>query len=204
MELAVIVLGVLIALAADRWSQERQESSAGAEYLARIVEEIRADSALFVRGLANTVRARSGRDTLLMALSGESVAARQELVLEVVYRAVLPPPIAWAELNNTGLLRLLGDAEVRRAVTAYYARRRQFEESLERAERRGRDPLLDAAYPAGLMDGDVTEAELAEFLALPSAADLLTALGGHYFITEDRLTRLLNDASATLEVVDPS
>ena len=202
MELAVIVLGVLIALAADRWSQERQESSAGAEYLARIVEEIRADSALFVRGLANTVRARSARDTLLMPLSGESV--RQGLVLDAVYRVVLPPPVAWAELNNTGLLRLLGDAEVRRAVTAYYARRRQFENSLERAERRGRDPLMDAAYPAGLMDGDVTEAELAEFLALPSAANLLTGLGGHYFITEDRLGRLLNDASATLRVVDAS
>lgn len=103
-----MVLGVLIVLAADRWSQEREESRSGAKYLDRIVEEIRGDS------------------------------------------------------------------------------------------------FLDAAVPVGLMDGDVTEAELAKFVALPSSTELLTGLGGHYFVTESRLLLLLSAASASLRVVDPS
>jgi hypothetical protein len=45
-EFVVILLGVLVALAADRWNQSRLESLTEGLYLERLADDLRADSAI--------------------------------------------------------------------------------------------------------------------------------------------------------------
>ena len=44
LEFVVIVLGVLVALAADRWAQDRADRDLEAAYVQRLTNEIRGDS----------------------------------------------------------------------------------------------------------------------------------------------------------------
>ncbi len=150
-EFVVIVTGVLVALAADRWNQGRAEQAAETAYLDRLELDIRSDS-LRAEGFLSLADSISAANAALIELVdggdrpqdlvGTIVAAFQELVL--------PPPATWNDLVSTGSLALLRDLEVRRAVVAYYSTREEIGLQVDRSVRRGRDPFMDALYPLGI------------------------------------------------------
>lgn len=199
-ELLVIVAGVLIALAADRWNQARVERSAAADYLAQLEEEIRQDSTIVADFFAGVPLAEAATESLSAAVNGNRALRAEDGSLFRVAAGffVLPPVVAWSELNNTGSLGLIKDRELRRELSTYYATRARTEAAVQMIASRSRDPYFDALYPLGIMDGNVESEELAEFIALPEAKNLLRGLGGYRFAMRTYLSALLEDAQGAL------
>ena len=122
----VIIAGVLIALAADRWVQAMDEREEGAAYLARLSTEFQATDSILVEA-TKLARVRQARAQLVAeVLSGrvaDSVSAG-ELVLAMSLAHWLQDPEvpreAWAELLATGRLGLIASDQLRTEVAEFY------------------------------------------------------------------------------------
>lgn len=163
-ELAVIVLGVLLALGADRWNQERTDRALAADYHTRLLEELVSDS---IRLEEHQIEAREGDAAGVQLYTAVRNAASDSTVLRAYYgcvRGSLPHGggATYFELQSTGLLRLF-PASSRQDLFDYYGfvegmrGRLQGRRELERAD------LIEAfAKSGGNMPRDVVP--LAEFL----------------------------------------
>lgn len=126
-EIAIIVIGILLAISLDNCNDDRIAHRTGREYITRLAEDLRTDTATFSfvdRALkqktaslafADSVIARPTalRDTLgfLQALvSGANFAWNQPRVRTTTFD----------ELQSTGNLRLLRDQDLRTKVVRYY------------------------------------------------------------------------------------
>jgi hypothetical protein len=127
-ELAIIVLGVLIALWVNNWNERRTEARLEREYLARIADDLRADTAMFqqmlrssrskevnLRILAPPLRDPAGEipDTVqfLRAIVGGATLSRSHPLVRST---------TFEELENTGYLRMISDPRLRAQITQYY------------------------------------------------------------------------------------
>ena len=201
-EFLVIVVGVLVALAADRWNQQRSEAVTAEEYLVRVVEEIRSDSVTIEAWFASSDRARAAGDSLRAAMSGTLELGVRRPQLRAGPALRFPPIVAWEELNNTGALRYIRDADLRRTLSTYYARRVEAEQVLSSIEERSRYPYFDVLYPLGLMDGKIEPAEFAAFLGVPGGIGLLNGLGGYLNSADNRAEGVLEAAVTALSALD--
>ena len=125
-EFAVIILGVLGALAADRWMVGVEEASLGDAYLARLRTDFRADSAAIEERIAHTEE-NVGRVGLLLSVWKEgpdASAARTDVLVAVEtlawWRPVQYATGTWTDLLATGNLRLI-DSDLRGKLSSYYA-----------------------------------------------------------------------------------
>jgi hypothetical protein len=200
-ELLVIVAGVLIALAADRWNQDRGLAESRQLYVRRLAEEIRNDSLEAAVLLSQVPQAREASRTLLRAASGDGPLPEplQRHILTALLRLNWPPVVAWTELNNTGLLGLVDDPDLRESISEYYGVRGIVQDALERAEARSRDPLLDELYPLGLFDFDITPEDRETFVSADQLEPLLMALAGQFQVMENFIPQLLESAGLTLQ-----
>jgi len=205
-ELVVIVAGVLIALAADRWNHGRADRASEAAYLGRFVEEIEGDSTRAAAYLEGRPSMLAGLDSLMSFVDGAppppNLAAT---VLAVSDELVFPPVVAWTEIQATNSLDLIRDPEIRAVLTDYYASRERGLLQWSRQDSRARNPLWDELYRMGLFDpkdefgspGPASQA-VDTFRSWPRIRQLLLALGaGHYF-QRYNATTLLESASAAL------
>ena len=198
-EFLVIVVGVLVALAADRWNQERSEAITAEEYLVRVGDEIRSDSLELESWFARSARARMIGDSLRAAMSGtRRMEPRGGAHLRAAPALRLAPIVAWEELSNTGALRYIRDADLRRTLSTYYARRVQAEQVLSSIEERSRYPFFDVLYPLGLMDGKVEQDEWDAFLDFPGGIRLLNGVGGYLESADNRVKGVLAAAASAL------
>jgi hypothetical protein len=221
-ELLVIVLGVLLALAADRWNQGRADTAAEAAYLERLMSEIRADS-IQMEVVVDRLPARlAARDSLIDVLDG--AVAPPDMVATVLAAAGLQvdlnPPNAWRELETASSLNLLRDSAVRQAVTAYYRVAREANgRNLARAQERGRDEFFTAMYQLGLFEPSPVGAggaipslsnllapqpglDVESFREWPSMRLLLNGLGGMYLFQTLSAGQLIREAGTTLQVLE--
>jgi hypothetical protein len=187
-ELMVIVVGVLIALAADRWNEARSDRAEEAAYLDRFLEEIQEDSARAADYMEGRPSIIAGLDSLISFVDGVGPAGNLvQTMLSVSNELALPPVIAWSEIQASNSLHLITDPEVRAALTIYYGRRDRILLQWTRQDSRARDPLWDELYRTGLFDpktefGARTTLDLEAFRTWPGIRELLLALGaGHYF-----------------------
>jgi uncharacterized membrane protein YidH (DUF202 family) len=219
-EFLVIVLGVLVALAADRWNQDRSGAELDAAYVERFTAEIRADSIRaedYLRRLPSTLAAR---DTLLAFVNGSPPPQNlTATILRAVEEMRLYPPNAWTEIQASRSLTLIRNREAREAISAYYGTRRANHLlNRERADRRGRDPLIDAAYQTGVFDlaglssdvrirdwvePEVRPAVPAEetFRAWPRMQELLIAVGSGHFFQRVVAENVILDTGAALSAI---
>jgi hypothetical protein len=125
-ELAVIVLGVLIALAVDNWWTERGERAEEAEILRALADDLESSKDLLAEALERQGRLLQD----IRVLSGGSFGEASELddagLNRMVWRALwemfLDTPVemsAYEEIKNSGRLRLLEDPELRRSLAKY-------------------------------------------------------------------------------------
>lgn len=122
----MIIAGVLIALAADRWVQAIDEREEGTNYLTRLSAEFRAADSILVEA-TELARLRQARAQLVADVrSGsipDSVSAR-DLILAVSLTHWLQDPEvpreAWAELLATGRLGLIPSEQLRTEVAEFY------------------------------------------------------------------------------------
>jgi len=188
-EFVVIVLGVLIALAADRWNQQRSDAGLEAAFIERFIAEIRADSLSAERYLSRLPETLAAQDSLLKFVNGATPPSDlPATTLAAVQQMRLDAPDAWTELQAAHSITLIRSREAREAISVYYgAQRPQTLENWARVDRRGRDPFFDAVYRTGIYRlGSVEEAstnrEEEAFRTRAGMHELLLALGsGHYF-----------------------
>jgi hypothetical protein len=219
-EFFVIVLGVLVALAADRWNQARSDAELDAAYLERFTAEIRADSIRaedYLRRLPSTLAAR---DSLLDFVNGSPPPPNlTATTIRAVEEMRLYPPNAWTEIQASRSLTLIRNREAREAISAYYGTQRANHLlNRERADRRGRDPFIDAAYQIGVFDlaglpldiriRDWVEPEVRvavraveTFRAWPGMQELLIAVGSGHFFQRVVAENVILDTGAALSVV---
>lgn len=126
-ELIVIVVGVVIALAADRWIQTLDSRADERFYIRQLASDIRADSGL-LRGWVDTsaVRNQTALDVLLYADEGglppDTDPPQFMAAIHVVPAGgtIKYTTDTWEDLVATGNLALIQDEELRTALSVYY------------------------------------------------------------------------------------
>ena len=121
-EFLVIVVGVLVALGVDQWAQDRRDRALEAEYLERLLEDVRYDleELEFIRGRSATSTEHS-RLVLDRAWVGRAPA---DSLVGAAFSASLTrvPDLSRAtfeELVSSGRIDLLESREVREALADY-------------------------------------------------------------------------------------
>lgn len=125
-ELVIVVAGVLIALAADGWRQERQDRVIEREYLLRLSQDLETDIAAISNIMDLTEeRAQYGQVVLDVYDTGSRPESPADFVEAVEYGHYFSYPdystTAIDNLTSTGDLRLIRSEAVKDAVSRYYA-----------------------------------------------------------------------------------
>lgn len=124
-ELVIVALGVLIALWADQWMQDRQDAATAIGYLERLQVDVLADIKA-LRFSADQARNRLAITKQVDAwLQDPDVAPDpDELVTKVHFAGVTFPPtiskFTMEQLRSTGDFRLLTNEALKRQIADYY------------------------------------------------------------------------------------
>ena len=124
-EIFLIVLGIMIALEANEWKEERRDRAEEREYIQRLIVELEKDVADLERNAINAER-RLGFVKLLMDVSVDVQAARDrstEFVVGLMHAGYLQNSTittdTFDELGSTGNLRLL-DTDLRSRLLNFH------------------------------------------------------------------------------------
>ena len=126
LEVAVILVGVLLALAADRWMTGLDDRAQETALLEQLVENLKADSAQIASGIEVALQRRQ---LAAQVVAGGGHRTDSDLIeyLNSVERLAWWLPLeyareTWDDLLATGRLTLIRDPGVRRAMSTYYNR----------------------------------------------------------------------------------
>jgi hypothetical protein len=164
-EFAVIVLGVLVALAADRWNQNRVDLETAREYHTRLVAELVSDS-LGLEERAAVARERAEAGEALRELIRSAPQPRDSIFRRIytdcAAGSVMPDigGATFSEMQNTGAMSLMSPA-LRSALYEYYAFRAGLERLVLESRAVSLEPLRRAFNRSGLRFRDITSEELA-------------------------------------------
>ncbi len=176
-EFTVIVLGVLAALAADRWNQGRLDQQLAASYPARLVAELTADSLRLEAHRREADRAIARGLALLEVVQSTAPDSTGRRLYYGCSAGALPHPggATFNEIQNTGGLRLLS-TEVQQTLFDYYGFVGGIRGRIEDARRAERTPYNTAGNQSGAwMPRDrVSQLEFTERLrAYPNVEGLI-------------------------------
>lgn len=122
-EFFLIVFGVLAALMVDTWIEARDDDSLRLEYETRLLDDLTTDQEA-LKHRVNFFRAVRGfgTNTLDRIRSGEPVG--QDALLAAYYAAEIfeftPIKNTYADMQNTGNIRLLRDIDLRLELASYH------------------------------------------------------------------------------------
>lgn len=161
-ELAVVFLGVLIALLVDGWNTRRMANGLERQYLARLTQDVAGDTT----ALRDLLRTLDGKTSALLWLQGQTLgdlstaADSTELVRERVrahsagFGVLRGNSTSFEDLRSTGNLSLIRDPQLRARIVAYYEAW-SFNADRVEARRSGFPALLYAVLPPEAYDADV-------------------------------------------------
>jgi hypothetical protein len=138
-ELGIVMLGVMIALAADSWREELAEDQVEFEYLGRLQSDLSAGVAI-LRGKREEYQAvKSAAWSVIKALESESGHPNNDVLVWKLIEAAamgfdrheLASDVTYRELVTSGQLNLLTDYEVRESIVAYYRQVDRLADGLE-------------------------------------------------------------------------
>jgi len=184
-DIAVIILGVLIALGFDSWVTERGDRTLEVQYLSRLARDLRGDSLLLAEYRTSAEAGeRAARE--LLALLGRSPTVTPDTVIaryfgDATRDAYLTPNSPTIEeLLSTGHLRVITGSTTRDAVLTYYTQVTVFQRMLETMMRRGKDPLGEVGWDIRAFDPAMEYAFLrqSDSTLLPAATPTPSASGG--------------------------
>jgi len=125
-ELLIVVVGVLIALAADGWLQRVQDRALERDYVERLTRDLQLDTAelgMIIR--LTESRARFGETVLSAIDTGNRSVSASDFLRAVEYANYFSYPIyakaTIDDLSSTGNLRLIRSTDVKDALSRYYA-----------------------------------------------------------------------------------
>lgn len=156
-DLAVIILGVLIALGFDNVASARADRRLERQYLLRLSRDLRADSLMLANFRRTAGTGEQAALRLLSVLGGNEDSATDTLVARSFSDAtrgayLSPNSPTIEELKSTGNLRVLRDDELRDAILNYYADIAWFQRSLQTVMQRGKDPLGELGWDIQAFD----------------------------------------------------
>jgi hypothetical protein len=118
LELFVVIVGILMALAVDRWNKDRLDGIETAQIVQRLKSDTARNLAMFERTLPNMVRNLTNVKILFLALEAGAMIEDEVANIEsgIAYIDVIPShPLvlaAYDELVATGRLRQLDDPKL--------------------------------------------------------------------------------------------
>jgi len=125
-ELVIVVVGIFIAIQADRWWEQQDELQQEQQYIARLTKDIERDITQ-INYAIDLAAFRQGFAELLIASAEDAEVARNqpEKFLAAVQQAAFTYTAAlnsdtFAELRSTGNLGLLQDGNLKTALFEYY------------------------------------------------------------------------------------
>ena len=140
-EIVLVVIGILIALQINDWYQERLDRQTEREYLVSMKRDLAEDTRELVEAIDGNVSLLVGLDDTLRLLADprDEDDWRRDLYihgLKYTYWFVVMEfsQLTMAQLQYSGGMRLITDAQVREAMVAY-------EQGLETARQQGRDVM---------------------------------------------------------------
>lgn len=128
-ELAIVFLGVLVALAVDNWNERRVERVREREYLARLADDVVRDSAFVATILPLLARKDSALQRIAPVVRRHTTVIPDTLAFLTdlslggaagLAGVRIATRVTFADLESTGNLRLIRDASVRSAIVAHY------------------------------------------------------------------------------------
>ena len=155
-ELAVVVVGLLLGLQLNDWSNDVREQRLVEIYYDQLILDLELDVATGERGVAAAERHDAMLNLVYRAATQGDVddASDADLALALVVAGYTERPLitrhTYEELISTGSLRLIEDTEIKRAVGNYYARTqtlRQWDELIQHEQMRYRDAIRGVLTP---------------------------------------------------------
>ena len=191
-EFAVIVLGVLVALAVDSWVQEQRDRVAERDALLRLIEDVRQDTASFAFQLQSL---REKSEALLIVESavrqglvrGDTLRFQRALQASTAFGWGMLPlrSVTIDELTATGGLDLISDPSVLRAVLNYRANATHRRTRVERRAT-GYPDLIYRAAPPELLDlARTVESARVPMIEPRLASRAVAALRGNAVLLEE-------------------
>ena len=125
-EFAVIVLGVLAALAVDSWREGQETELREQAYLTRLSEDLRADSAIFAERARGAQLQADELKALAEVVDQPSISASLEHVEKMTWILTIGRPdvrrVTFDELVSAADLGLISGGDLRAALSDYYGR----------------------------------------------------------------------------------
>ena len=124
-EIALVVLGILIALQINTWNEQRKDVKKTAEYMDRLKSELRSDSVMLGNHISDAHRKAAICKNIQQVLNGESkVGDSREFILNIqqVGRLTLPAVDnnTFEDLQSSGNLGLIQDHALSDDIRNYY------------------------------------------------------------------------------------
>jgi len=126
-EFLLVVLGVLVALAADSWMDRSRDADLERQYVEELADALRSDTAEIRSSMEHSAQRTALAQRVLAVLQGsERVDNPGEFIVSVYMGGQFNIPesetAVFDELLSSGRLLLLHDAQFRRRLLAYYRR----------------------------------------------------------------------------------
>lgn len=205
-ELTLIVVGVLIALAADSWMNEREVASRTEDSIHLLIAELDRDSVAMVRLIRAMPAKESATGQFLHARPGDAVADSQAVAwLRVFWVSPEYPPgqAVFQSLSEADALRHVGEAQLQIQLLRYYEEHQgrvvywfglQYERLSRLTDIFSRHLRLEPATEAAAQGYFLEYAELENgWTALRSDAELATEVGV-LRIFERQMTEVVEEA----------
>lgn len=124
-DLAIVVLGVIIATQVNNWNEARIDRERGHSYRGRLIEDLRSNETDMRQRRVYYLGVRRHAVAALEVIEQPSAPASGEFLIDA-YQAtqILPRTVkrsTYDELIAAGGIDLLGDAKLRENITNYYA-----------------------------------------------------------------------------------
>jgi hypothetical protein len=127
-ELVIVILGVMIALAADSWRQELQELQIESEYLGRLREDVSEGLKVLGDERKRFAQVTSAARTVIKLLESETGSDDDDLLVANFIAAAhtgfdreeMASDVTYSELVISGQLSLIKNHSLRERVIAYY------------------------------------------------------------------------------------
>lgn len=224
-ELVIVVLGVLIALAADSWMDGLRRRESAESALGRLRRDVAADvsqmDSVYLPRLAGRGRARDRLGLFIMGSGAitDSVGFVQDVQRASYYTTFDANTAAFDDLRNSGNLGLIADADLRNAILSYYNTTLdvgQIDELQRGTVLLTTSRLIPAivgglAWPGTVSDTDVftvsrmraaTALDAAEIRSSDRLRELLVATGEFYDMQRFQYERVRSRADALLLMLD--
>ncbi len=156
-EFILIIVGILAALAIDRWMQDSQDRKLERAYLELLVDDLDLIETSLLEHITfeNSIVATS--KAVLLAISEQNFPVdtqiiQQQLSEVSVRRTLRVESAAYADLTSTGNLQLVRNSDLRRQVVRYFATTERAELVAEKNSRH----FVDETYIPFLVESGIT------------------------------------------------